>query len=49
MQERGGKEAPASGGGGDKGKYGDGLRGLRETNPVGPLVYIPGEGGDGGG
>ena len=49
MQEGGGKEAPASGGGGDKGEYGDGLRGLRATDPVGPSVYIPGEGDDGGG
>ena len=45
----GGKEAPAPGGGGDKGEYGDGLRGLRAIDPVGPSFYIPGEGDDGGG
>ena len=32
----GGKEAPASGGGGDKGEHGDGLRGLQAADQVVP-------------
>ena len=36
MQEGGGKETPASGGGGDKGEHVDGLRGLRAADQVGP-------------
>ena len=34
----GGQEATATGGGGGQGQYGDGLRGLRPTDTVGPYV-----------
>ena len=36
VQDGGGKETPVSGVGGDKGEHGDGLRGLRAADPVGP-------------